>query len=56
MREHRALVDEFLVRVGAPDGEASAAMLRAARYGGDAPDARLTRRLDAFGRGVAYRE
>lgn len=52
-REHRALIDTFLSRVGDPDGEAFSAMLRAARYGGDAPEDRLVRRLDAFGLGLA---
>ncbi len=50
---HRACVDAFVARVGDPDGEAFAAMLRAARYGGASPEERLARRLDAFVRGFA---
>lgn len=50
---HRAWVDGFLARAGDPDGEAFAAMVRAARYGGDDPEDRLARRLHAFGLGFA---
>jgi predicted nucleotidyltransferase len=54
--QHRTLIDVFLARVSDPDGEAFSTMLRAARYGGDAPEDCLTRRLAAFGRGLARSE
>jgi len=52
---HRAAIDAFLARVDDPDGEPFSAMVRAARYGGDAPEDRLARRLAAFRRGLDTR-
>lgn len=52
---HRVWVDRFLARASDPDSEAFGAMVRAARYGRDDPEDRLTRRLAAFKVGLARR-
>lgn len=51
---HREKIEEFLARVGDPDGAGFALMLREARYGGEDPEAKLARRLAAFRTGLAW--
>lgn len=51
---HREKIEEFLARVGDPDGAGFALMLREARYGGEDPEAKLaaSRRFERASRGI----